>query len=314
MADTFGVSNSSGTTTLSFQPDAALGVAPPTDREITGTIRQTNPGAAVAVKGGGSPRLFGNLAAKRPLTVGNKYRLEADIYIPSNQTAPRILSLRETAGGADLVIKRIDHLPCPRVERVVFEFTAGATAIWWTDILASTTGGTAGGNLYLSDAILTEVAAFVGEGYPAPHATPIVVYDSDLVGNDLSQWAVVGAASFDGSNYVIGDGTNASNITRIWSGLEVGRQYEVTMTARRTSGTGTEQLDIGRPAFTDPDWGSVAVSSALYATNNAAFSSTGFTTLVQTIRLQTIEQLRIYINNRVATDIWQVSRVFIREL
>jgi hypothetical protein len=114
-------------------------------------------GVIRAQKNGLRPQLRGNLAARRPLTIGQQYQVELHIPIGIDvalQAGGQQLNIGSTPGGQDGSNNyRAELLPTdpqPREARVSFTFTALGTDLWLFLQQNGGQGTTVGGNPQLS--------------------------------------------------------------------------------------------------------------------------------------------------------------------
>jgi hypothetical protein len=297
--------------TVQWLPFNATSIEPPGDLEITAQdIPQTTPGLIRVAKNASNPTMRTHLSATRPLVVGRKYRVEADLYSSPSAATPILFKLNTTGSGADIHDARIDEHPMPRIHKEVVEFTATSPNLHMINLYNTTSGGTSGGDPTVNKISVREIDEFTpGGGFPEPLPTPVVIYDAATDGFSLSQWALENAVSFDGTGFLFGSGAGWPAMTRTFglSGAVIGQQVRVTTTAVRLSGSNVARLNIGRDSYVDPDYGTLPVSSGLYVSEFNLPTSLSTTTNV--FRLQSTPNVRVGLNVRANTGGWRVNNV-----
>lgn len=305
--------------TLVWSPYEVNGVEPAGDLENTELeIRQTSIGAVKLVKNGTNPRLPVHLTAARKMVIGEKYRLELEIpvSVPNPWTLTPVLSIGSTAGGNQYASLRMDAYPQPRIHQFVLEFTATSTELYFDLLISTSTGGTVGGDLELTYTKLTRLVDFTpgGVGYPAPYPTPVVIFDTNVDGFVLGGWITAGSITVAADGLVLDSGAAWPSIARVFNDnrLTVGRQMRITATVRRLTGSALCRFNIGRPAYTDPDYGAQAEVVGMYA------SEVGYAAPAETKvlldRVQSTPGVRYGMVARANTGGWKLERLLIEAL
>ncbi|MFN7224433.1 MAG: hypothetical protein ACK4MS_10480 [Paracoccaceae bacterium] len=301
--------------TLTWNPFELVSIEPPGDLEITSTdIPQTTPGIIKVAKNGTNPKVGLNLAAQRPLVIGNKYRVEFDVPINSGAGSPALVRLGTVVDGSDIYLNRVDQFPQPKIHKAVAEFTATAVDLWLSVLYLTATGGTVGGDPIISNCIVREITDFSPVAYPTPYATPVVIYDTAVDGFDLTGWTVTNNVSASAAGFLLDAGADWPQLTRdfIFPEGEVGREIRVTVTASRVSGSALARMNISRAAYVDPDYGPIPVGSGLYVSERQF--NTGLTTYTDVFRAQNSPNIRANFNVRSAAGGYRISGIKVEML
>lgn len=116
-------------------------------------------------KNGSSPTLLGNIAATKPLTIGQTYRFTAKIPVGVNKAtvANTNLKVGNVSGGsqylASTLVAPATAITAPVEITVTFDFVAATnTALWVSLQIPTGTGGTVGGDVQFSELSVIKIS------------------------------------------------------------------------------------------------------------------------------------------------------------
>lgn len=282
---------------------------PPVENEGSGFVPETTSAGAIGVdKSGSFPNIRINLAATKPLTIGEHYLLEVEMPIATEvaQAATSQIKVGSSSGADDYYLASLDQYPQPKVEKLALEFTATSADLWLELAVITATGGTSGGDPKFSSLTLTRIPSLAGESsFPEPLASPFTVFDSAVSGFDVADWTTGGDVTDNGSSLIFGNGSGWPDARRVFD-LDVtlpdgedqaviGRECRVTVDFTEVAGASVMSRSFGRDTYEDPNYGTVPAANSLYVDDQREGSTVQ---TVDTFRLQTAENLRIYFQNR----------------